>query len=61
MQKLKQMVVRREVYPTTKEDFEKFVDRVSEACDKVDGKFLNVSYPNEDVAVILYKWSDGLH
>ena len=42
-------------------DFEQFVERVSKACDNVDGKFLSVSYPNEDLAVILYRWSNGLH
>jgi hypothetical protein len=73
MQKLKQMVVMRESherdegtmgfhdYVTVKEDFNKFVDRVTEACETVNGKFLGVSYPNEDTAVILYRWSDGLH
>lgn len=73
MQKLKQMVVMRENherdegtmefhdYVTVKEDFNKFVDRVTEACETVNGKFLGVSYPNEDTAVILYRWSDGLH
>ena len=35
--------------------------RVTEACETVNGKFLGVSYPNEDTAVILYRWSDGLH
>lgn len=48
-------------YVTVKEDFNKFVDRVTEACETVNGKFLGVSYPNEDTAVILYRWSDGLH
>lgn len=73
MEKLKQMVVMRESherdegtmgfhdYVTVKEDFNKFVDRVTEACETVSGKFLVVSYPNEDTAVILYRWSDGLH
>lgn len=73
MQKLKQMVVMRENHErdegtmgfhdcvTVKEDFNKFVDRVTEACETVNGKFLGVSYPNEDTAVILYRWSDGLH
>ena len=73
MQKLKQMVVMRESherdegtmgfhdYVTVKEDFNKFVDRVTEACETVNGKFLGVSYPTEDTAVILYRWSDGLH
>ena len=67
MQKLKQMVVMRESherdegtmgfhdYVTVKEDFNKFVDRVTEACETVNGKFLGVSYPNEDTAVILYR------
>ena len=57
MQKLKQMVVMRESherdegsmgfhdYVTVKEDFNKFVDRVTEACETVNGKFLGVSYP----------------
>ena len=55
MQKLKQMVVMRENherdegtmgfhdYVTVKEDFNKFVDRVTEACETVSGKFLGVS------------------
>lgn len=67
MQKLKQIVVMREQhetdeetmgfhdYVTVKEDFNKFVDIVTEACETVDGKFLSVSYPSEDVAVILFK------
>ena len=70
MQKLKQIVVKREIYEknegimgfhdyvTVREDFNKFVDRVTEACGTVEGKFLSVSYPNEDVAVILYKSTD---
>ena len=73
MQKLKQTIVKRKShtidegtmgfhdYVTVKEDFNKFVDRVTEACETVSGKFLGVSYPNEDAAVILYRWSDGLH
>lgn len=73
MQKLKQMVVMRENherdegtmgfhdYVEKKEDFSEFVGRVTDACEAVDGKILSVSYPSEDVAVILYKWSDGLH
>lgn len=69
MQKLKQTIVKRESHIThicyedveIKEDFKKFVERVTDACEAVDGKFLSVSYPSEDVAVILYKWSDGLH
>ena len=52
MEKLKQMVVMRESherdegtmgfhdYVTVKEDFNKFVDRVTEACETVNGKFL---------------------
>lgn len=73
MQKLKQIIVKRNSterdegtmgfhnYITVKEDFDQFVERVSEACENVDGKFLSVSYPNEDIAVILYMWSNGLH
>lgn len=73
MQKLKQLIVKRNHterdegtmgfhdYTTVKEDFEQFVARVSEACENVDGKFLSVSYPNENIAVILYMWSNGLH
>ena len=45
-------------YVTVKEDFNKFVNRVTEACETVEGKFLSVLYPNEDVAVILYKPTD---
>lgn len=48
-------------YVEKKEDFSEFVGRVTDACEAVDGKILSVSYPSEDVAVILYKWSDGLH
>lgn len=73
MQKLKQLIVKRNSterdegttgfhdYTTIKEYFEQFVARVSEACENVYGKFLSVSYPNEDIAVILYRWSNGLH
>lgn len=73
MQKLKQLIVNRNHterdeetmgfhdYVTVKENFEQFVAHVSEACENVDGKFLSVSYPNEDIAIILYMWSNGLH
>lgn len=73
MQKIKQIVIKRESYKrdegtmgfhdyvTVKEDFNKFVDRVTEVCETVDGKFLSVSYPNEDTAVIMYRWSNGLY
>ena len=73
MQKIKQIVIKRDSYKRdegtmgfhdyvmVKEDFNKFVDRVTEACETVDGKFLSVSYPNEDTAVIMYRWSNGLH
>lgn len=71
MQKLKQMVIKREShnrdegimgfhdYVTVKEDFNKFVDRVTEVCETVDGKFLSVSYPNEDIAVIVIRYKNG--
>lgn len=63
MQKLKHTIVKRESHTTRicyedveiKEDFKKFVERVTDACDEIDGTFLSVSYPSEDVAVILYR------
>lgn len=69
MQNLKQMVVKRNIEDpmdshncvVEKEDFNEFIARVTETCETVNGKFLSVSYPNEDTAVILYRWSNGLH
>lgn len=71
MQKLKQMVIKREShnrnegtmrfhdYVIVKENFNKFVDRVTKVCETVNGKILNVSYPNEDVAVIVIRYKNG--
>ena len=71
MKKIKQIVVKREShkidegtmgfhdYVTVKEDFAKFVDRVTNTCKTVDGKILNISYPNEDIAVIVIRYKNG--
>lgn len=71
MKKIEQIVVKREShkrdegtmgfhdYVTVKEDFTEFVERVTKACETVNGKILNISYPNEDIAVIVIRYKDG--
>lgn len=71
MKKIKQIVVKREShkrdegtmgfhdYVTVKEDFTEFVEMVTKACETVNGKILNISYPNEDIAVIVIRYKDG--
>ena len=46
-------------YVMIKEDFTEFVERVTKACETVNGKILNISYPSEDVAVIVIRYKDG--
>ena len=41
------------------EDFAEFVDRTTKVCETVNGKILNVSYPNEDIAVIVIRYKNG--
>lgn len=71
MKKIEQVVVKREShkrdegtmgfhdYVMIKEDFAEFVERVTKACETVNGKILNISYPSEDVAVIVIRYNDG--
>ena len=71
MKKIKQFVAKRKSYKidegtmgfhdyvAVKEDFTEFVERVTKACETVDGKILNISYPSEDVAVIVIRYKDG--
>lgn len=71
MKEIKQFVAKRKSYKrdegtmgfhdyvTVKEDFTEFVERVTKACETVNGKILNISYPNEDIAVIVIRYKDG--
>ena len=71
MKKIEQIVVKREShkrdegpmgfhdYVMVKEDFAEFVDRTTKVCETVNGKILNVSYPNEDIAVIVIRYKNG--
>ena len=71
MKKIEQIVVKREShkidegtmgfhdYVMVKEYFDEFVERVTKACETVNGKILNISYPNEDIAVIVIRYKDG--
>ena len=43
-------------YVSHKEDFSKFVERVSKTANELkDKKILNINYPTEDIAVICYE------
>lgn len=42
-------------YVTKKEDIETFCFRVEEYANRVTGKVINIAYPNEDLAIIVYK------
>lgn len=42
-------------YVTEKEDIETFCFRVEEYANRVTGKVINIAYPNEDLAIIVYK------
>lgn len=42
-------------YETVKEDIETFCFRVEEYANRVTGKVINIAYPNEDLAIIVYK------
>lgn len=42
-------------YETEKEDIETFCFRVEEYANRVTGKVINIAYPNEDLAIIVYK------
>lgn len=42
-------------YETEKEDIETFCFRVKEHANRIIGKVINIAYPNEDLAIIVYK------
>lgn len=42
-------------YETEKEDIETFCFRVEEYANRIIGKVINIAYPNEDLAIIVYK------
>lgn len=42
-------------YETEKEDIEIFCFRVEEYANRIIGKVINIAYPNEDLAIIVYK------
>lgn len=42
-------------YETKKEDIETFCFRVEEYANRIIGKVINIAYPNEDLAIIVYK------
>ncbi len=42
-------------YTTHKEPFEEFSERVLKCANEVCGKVINIAYPTEDLAIIVYK------
>lgn len=42
-------------YTTHKEPIDKFIERVSKCANEVCGKVINIAYPTEDLAIIVYK------
>lgn len=42
-------------YTTHKEQFEEFSERVLKCANDVCGKVINIAYPTEDLAIIIYK------
>lgn len=42
-------------YKTEKEDMEDFCFRVEVYANRVAGKVINIAYPTEDLAIIVYK------
>lgn len=42
-------------YVTEKEDIETFCFRVEVYANRVTGKVINIAYPTEDLAIIVYK------
>ena len=42
-------------YTTHKEPIDEFIERVSKCANEVCGKVINIAYPTEDLAIIVYK------
>lgn len=42
-------------YTLKKEPMKDFCLRVSDEANNIDGKIINISYPSEDLAIIVYK------
>lgn len=42
-------------YTTHKEPFEEFSERVLKCANEICGKVINIAYPTEDLAIIVYK------
>lgn len=42
-------------YSLRKEPIKDFYLRVSDEANNIDGKIINISYPSEDLAIIVYK------
>lgn len=42
-------------YTTHKEPIDEFIERVSKCASEVCGKVINIAYPTEDLAIIVYK------
>ena len=42
-------------YTTHKEPIEEFSERVLQCANEVDGKVINIAYPTEDLAIVVYK------
>lgn len=47
--------LRKEPYSLRKEPMKEFCLRVSDEANNIDGKIINISYPSEDLAIIVYK------
>lgn len=45
-------------YTLKKEPMKDFCLRVSNEANKIDGKIINISYPSEDLAIIIYKYKN---
>lgn len=42
-------------YTTHKEHIDEFIERVSKCANEACGKVINIAYPTEDLAIIVYK------
>lgn len=42
-------------YTTHKEPIDEFIERVSKCANEVCDKVINIAYPTEDLAIIVYK------
>ena len=42
-------------YTTHKEPIIEFLERVSRHANEISGKVINIAYPTEDLAIIVYK------